>query len=285
MKLSIRLEKLIDQQNRMTEAISPVIKMQEQMTKAVNPIIELQEQMIESMKPILEINKKLKDLLDPLINIEWKELSDRVAKRVIHIDQQLKKYEKLLWCLDIETLAVLEEKQIKTEGLSNYVKENLPVYIEGILSDPMFSLHSSLIQETYSAYNAGYYKLCIFPLFATFEHIINSWFDGNIQQESILITKKPQGRRYYNKINKLVDNDKDSDLKAFIQVYTFTILRIYLKTFKAFGDELNSQLNRHSVVHGFHDYDSITETDVLKLFQLLKATMILPYVSVEKMNM
>lgn len=298
-KLSNRIEQIINQQSRIAEAINPVIKLQErmaenlkpviglqeQMEKAVTPIIELGERMNEAMKPIVAMNIRIKERLDPLINIDWKGLSEAAAERVKYTDQQLKEYEDLLWCLDIETLAVLEEKQMKIGDLPKHVKESLEEYMEEILGDPMFSLHSSLIEETYAVYNSGHYKLCIFPLFAVFEHIINSWIDGNIQGESILITKRPQGRRYYTKINKLVDYDKDSELKVYIKVYALSVLRVYLKTFETFGDEPNKELNRHSVAHGFHDYDSITETDVLKLFQLIKATMILPYISVEEINM
>ncbi|MBE1556292.1 hypothetical protein [Sporosarcina limicola] len=269
-KLSIEMERLIEYQK--------------QMARAVMPMVELQEKIVESMKPIFEMNTRIKELFEPLANIDWRALSDAAAERIKYTDGQLKEYGELLWCLDIETLAVVEEKQVGIEDLPKHIKESLPEYIEEVLGDPMFALHSSLIKETYAAYNSGYYKLCIFPLFAVFEHIINSWFDGNIQGESILITKRPQGRRYHTKINKLVDGDKGNELNAYIKVFAFSVLRVYLKTFETFGDEPNKELNRHSVAHGFHDYDSITETDVLKLFQLLKATTILSYITVEDIN-
>lgn len=62
-------------------------------------------------------------------------------------------------------------------------------------------------------------------------------------------------------------------------MFAQSVLRMYEKTFVSIPEQLNKELNRNSITHGFHDYDSITQEDVLKLFQLLKAALILKYVS------
>lgn len=53
------------------------------------------------------------------------------------------------------------------------------------------------------------------------------------------------------------------------------------KTFVGVPKELCQELNRNSIAHGFHDYDSITKEDILKLFQLLKSTLVLRYFNVK----
>ncbi|WP_394584556.1 hypothetical protein [Cytobacillus firmus] len=145
-----------------------------------------------------------------------------------------------------------------------------------------FKLHTSLIDESYSAYKSGLYKLCAFSLFAAFEHVIASWYDGNLTKENISVDKKPKARKLYRRIESIAKNEKEQD--EFIKVFALSVLRMYQKTFSFIPEQLNKELNRNSIAHGFHDYNSITKTDILKLFQLLKASTILELISVDELH-
>lgn len=236
----------------------------------------------ELYKPFAEISNAIKRITSSLNRIDWSSLSKAAAERIKEIDGLLIEHEEYNWCLDIDIFDAIGEQETTFDKLSvsEYVDENLEQYVAELTEDPMFELHISLIEETYEAYKAGYYKLCTFPLFSTFEHIIASWYEGNINNDEISVRVRPKGRQLYNKIKKL--NNEEKGQSEYIKVFAQSVLRMYEKTFVTFPDEPNKELNRHSIAHGFHDYDSITKTEVLTLFQLLKASLILKYISLEE---
>lgn len=83
----------------------------------------------------------------------------------------------------------IEEGEIELKELSNHVNANLEGLVKELIAEPIFKLHTSLIAESYSAYKSGLYKLCAFSLFAAFEHVIASWYDGNLSKENISVDK------------------------------------------------------------------------------------------------
>lgn len=178
-----------------------------------------------------------------------------------------------MWCLDFPIVANIMDECISIEMVPEYIENNLENYIEELVSDPMFKIHTPLIKEAYKAYNLGLYKLCVFPLFSTFEHVFSLWCEGKIKIEKIAIDDKPNSRGLYYKVKP--EEYKKAPEEYFTQLFTNSILRMYKKLFLSIPNELGKELNRNSIMHGFYDYDSITKKDVLKLFQLLKSTMIL----------
>lgn len=86
-------------------------------------------------------------------------------------------------------------------------------------------------------------------------------------------------RKLYRKIENITKNKKEQD--EFIKVFALSVLRMYQKTFSFIPEQLNKELNRNSIAH---DYNSITKTDILKLFQLLKASTILELISVDELH-
>lgn len=260
------------------------IKIQTSMYDKLKPIVDAQRRIykpyIELQRRIKEMSRTIERITAPLNSIDINEIGKAVSEKIKEIDDLLKEKEEYLWCLDIDILDALEYEEITNSTLEIYVDESLDQYIEDIISDPIYALHASLIRETYEAYKAGYYKLCSFSLFAAFEHVIASWYEGNISEEEISINVKPKARRLYQKIERLTENEQAQ--RGFIKIFAQSVLRIYKKTFVFFSDELNTELNRNSIAHGFHDYDSITKTDILKLFQLLKASLILKDISLDE---
>lgn len=86
-------------------------------------------------------------------------------------------------------------------------------------------------------------------------------------------------RKRLEKIEPLTKNAKEQ--REFLKVFAQSVLRIHQSTFTNIPEELNKELNRNSIAHGFHDYDSIGQTDILKLFQLLKSSLVLRVVDRE----
>ncbi|KAA0766482.1 hypothetical protein DN410_02980 [Bacillus sp. SH5-2] len=219
-----------------------------------------------------ETRKYIKGIMEA---IDWGAISDAAAETLTELDTFLQKYEENYWCFDYEIMDLIGEDEINEESIIEYVESKLESYIAEITKDPLFELHVTLINETYEAYKLGLYKLCAMPLFAVFEHIIASWREGNIKEGVIEINKKPKLRRLF----KIIDPDKFNEVEheQFSKIFALSVLRMFKKTFVNVPENLCQNLNRNSLTHGFHDYNSITKVDILKLFQLLKASMVLKY--------
>ncbi|RNC97382.1 hypothetical protein [Lysinibacillus halotolerans] len=265
-------ERINEIQKQFLSSVQPVIDLRR---KLIEPITEMQKQISEALRPFTQITEAINQLTAPLKGIDWDALSKAAAERLKEIDAFLKEQEDNLWCIDVDLLDALENEEVS--NYADYIDSKLDEYVLEITSDPIYELHVSLIKETYGAYKAGYYKLCTFPLFSTFEHIVASWYEGNITEEEIAVNLKPKQKWLYYKIQKLTNEENGQE--GFIKVFAQSVLRMYEKTFVSIPEQLNKELNRNSITHGFHDYDSITQEDVLKLFQLLKAALILKYVS------
>ncbi|PGN13219.1 hypothetical protein CN954_12250 [Bacillus cereus] len=236
------------------------------------PLIDMQDVFLENMYVFSEINQHITGLMN---SIDWEAISEKASERIKEIDSLLQEHEKNFWCLDFEILDAIEDSEMTQEIISEYIDENLDLYIEEIIKDPMYELHVTLIQETYEAYKRGFYKLCAMSLFAAFEHVIASWRAGNIKADVVSIRQKPNVRRLYYKIEPEVYSEIEQE--QFTKVFAISVFRMFKKTFEKIPDEICQELNRNSIAHGFYDYDSLTKTDILRLFQLLKSTLVIRY--------
>ncbi|TNP09357.1 hypothetical protein FHY65_05465 [Bacillus cereus] len=218
-----------------------------------------------------DFNAHLKAIME---SIDLESLDDKIATRLKWIDNLLLELEKEFLCLDMEIFDALEGKQVTDEEILEYISQNLESYVEVITKDPMYELHETLIKETYEAYKGGLYKICVMPLFAAFEHVLATWSDGKINTNLVSVRQKPLRRRVASiKPEEFIDIEQEQ----YIKVFSLSVLRMLGKTFVGVPKELCQELNRNSIAHGFHNYDSITKEQVLKLFQLLKSTLILRY--------
>ncbi|MBJ7932215.1 hypothetical protein COL82_31405 [Bacillus toyonensis] len=275
-RLREEVRKEVQKGTQLTKSIQAIIDIQKStmdLIRAIHPpVIDIHDSFIENMSVFSEMNEHIAGLMNI---IDWESISDTAAERIKEIDMLLKEHEENFWCLDFEILNVVEEDEMNQEHISEYVSKNLDSYVEEIVKDPMYELHATLIQETYEAFKGGYYKLCAMPLFAAFEHVLATWGDGNINADMVSVRQKP----IIFKVTKAINPEKYSEIEEeqFIKVFSLSVIRMLHKTFVGVPNELCQELNRNSIAHGFHDYDAITKTDILKLFQLLKSTLVIKY--------
>jgi len=228
--------------------------------------IKLQEQIVRMFQPFVKTVDGLKE--------SSQVMNQAAIEKLKEADAFLRKQEDQMWCIDVHFYDVIQNGRVG--HYADYIDSKLSEYIQEMTTDPIYELHKSLMTETYKAYRAGYYKLCTFPLFSIFEHIVALWSEGKITKERMTVNKKPRKRKLYKRIQELLKerNAQERVIKVFAQ----SVLRMYIKTFVPIPEQLNKELNRNSIAHGYHDYDAITRGDALKLFQLLKSTMILKYI-------
>lgn len=219
--------------------------------------------------------------------IDWKAIKEHHEQFTNNIFQLLQETQKELWCLDIDLASQIVENEVKRSEIENHIRDNLDLYIKDLKDEPLFALHSSLIQEAYEAYQLGHYKLCTISLFAPFEHIFVCWFEGYIDGEDVNVRQRPKrperGNSIIGRSRKLMNTEyNETERKQLMIILTMPIVHFYSKTFGKFSEHTpDRKLNRNALMHGFYNYDSITEVDVLKLFQLLKSLTVLEYLSYE----
>ncbi|WP_241676076.1 hypothetical protein [Bacillus thuringiensis] len=275
-----KMKPIIDMQNAIHEKMKPIIDMQNAVHEKVKPIIDIKNEAHEKMQPILEAQEKVNKLIQPLIDmlnrIDWDLIRESVRERIKEIEGILIEQENNFWCLDMDSMLAIMEGKITQDDLTEYVDANLESYITKIIQDPMYELHATLIEETYRAYKAGLYKLCTMPLFAAFEHIFTLWYMGKINTDGVTVNYRPDVKRLYYKIKpEKYKEDNDVEQEGLNTIFSLSVLRMYKNIFIKIPDELCQELNRNSIAHGYHNYDSLTKVEVLKLFQLLKSALIL----------
>ncbi|AHA71024.1 hypothetical protein ABE47_06745 [Bacillus thuringiensis] len=280
-------QEYIDLDNRMQEQFRPMLELGKSIQEQFKPMLELGESIKEQFKPILEMQKRIQEQYQPLFeqinkykNINWDILDRDAAEELKQIDSVLIEHEKEYWCLDMKIAASIVKGDLKEENLSKYVEDNLEEYVAEIIRNPIYEIHKTLIEEAYEAYKIGLYKLCIMPLFAAFEHVIAFWFKGNITPSMVSIKSNPKIWGLHKKIKP--EEYRELEVEQIKEVFAASVLNTFNKTFIKGTDELGTNLNRNSIAHGFHDYNTLSKVDALKLFQLLKSAFILQYVSPKK---
>ncbi|MCW4657023.1 hypothetical protein OOG41_18170 [Bacillus sp. AS_5] len=286
-RLNEQLKPIWKSVERLNEQFKPIRKFEERLNEQFKPMQESVERLNEQFKPILEIQKRIQEQYQPLFeqinkykNINWDILDQAAAEELKQIDSVLIEHEKEYWCLDMKIAASIVKGDLKEGNLSKYVEDNLEAYVAEIIQNPIYEIHTTLIEEAYEAYKIGLYKLCIMPLFAAFEHVIAFWFKGNITKEMVSIKSNPKIWGLHNKIKP--EEYRELEVEQIKEIFAASVLNTFKKTFIKGTDELGTNLNRNSIAHGFHDYNTLSKVDALKLFQLLKSALILQFVSPKK---
>ncbi|WP_240527245.1 hypothetical protein [Bacillus thuringiensis] len=239
------------------------IDMAQSWYKQNQQIIEAQKMWHEQIQAIIELCN----------NIDWDSMREVVAELGKDLNQILAEQVEDYWCLDMDIAIALANGKITKDGLSEYVDEKIDSFIEEIVQDPIYELHATLILETYEAYKVGLYKLCAMPLFAAFEHVVKLWCLGYIKKEKIVVNLKPDIWGVKKKIAPKEYNHIEKENLS--KIFALSVFRMYEKTFDNIPKQLGHELNRNAIAHGYYDYDSVSKIDILKLFQLLKSTLIL----------
>ncbi|MGG3115271.1 hypothetical protein [Bacillus paranthracis] len=269
------IETFIDTGRVVREAMQPTIQ---SLAKTIPLIIETRNKFIESMKPVFEM---IEQVSRAVTEIDWEQIRQDRVEYLKEIDKKLKEYENEFWCLDLMTYSDMVDQGISIDTIPKYIENNLESCIEDIVSDPIYEHHASLIIEAYQAYKVGLYKVCAFPLLATFERIIASWYVGNVREDKIEIKKTRKVKRLYNEIDP--DMYKSVDQELMFEMFSLSVLRTFKKLFIT-ASKPYQELNRHSIAHGFHDYEHLAKIDILKLFQLLKAATLLRFLDSKKVK-
>ena len=276
---------------KLVSPMEPLIKMSLEQQRLVQPLVDptllkpmfkyletmtmLQESVQNAMRvavnPILNHIQRINDTIKA---IDWEKVSENARQQIKEIDTLLREKDRELWCLDYSLAdMVLSNSDADTiTEIAVYVESNLDNYLEFYRTESIYTMHIDLLTEAISAYKDGYFKLCLGSLFTVVEYLITSWYVGDLNN----IGGRPNQKNLYHRVDKLTKDEQSELDKVFAQ----SILRVYKEMFKSdYGEEFSDTLNRHSIAHGYHNYESIKKEDTLKIFQLIKSMSLLNDVS------
>ena len=263
--------------------LSPILEIGKAFSERIKPfqiaMQQLQQLLFEQISSISEafeaFGKAVNSMMD---EIDWDSLREALRDKLKNWEEFMIHYEKDCWAVDGNMLDAFEDGEYKSNDIEKYVEDHINEYIEFFNANSLYSRHSSLINEAYELYNLGYYKHCTFSLLAVFDYILaNTFKDYSPNTLPKKVKNKP---KQYDKISayiKTTDDELAFDIMFFRRVYN-----VYDIIFKPCWNQHPEQLNRNWIAHGLYEYDKIGKSDVLKLFQLLKATSILNDISFVK---
>ena len=137
-----------------------------------------------------------------------------------------------------------------------------------------------LLEQSYSAFKSG--QIHVVPLFAVIEGIVSSAFkvyEVDVNVKPMLKNKKD---KLYFKLSDYVESKEDE--LAVNMIFFRRVFNVYSELFQPSWDRHPNQINRNWMMHGSYEYARVTKTDVIKLFQLIKALEVVDHISFEKPN-
>jgi hypothetical protein len=189
----------------------------------------------------------------------------------------MSEFDKECWAITPEMLDAIEDEEYDATEIERYVEDHLNDYIMFFQEDSLYVKNKVLIKEVYELYKQEFYMHCAFSLLAIFEDILNTAFSNYEHGKDMKIkNRKPD---LYTKTKNFIESNEERlavNILFFRRVYN-----VYNIIFKPCWEEHPEQINRNWIAHGKYNYESINKTDILKLFQLLKASSILNEITFE----
>jgi hypothetical protein len=222
---------------------------------------------------------------NPIFNLEpidWTSLSKGLKLQLDAYEQKFSLYDVDLWAIDESIFDLIEtsEELPCSQKIEIHVEESLDLYMDYFHKEELYKKYVSLLEQSYSAYNSKQYALATFPLFAIIEGLINASF----RDYEIDLNLKPSLRKHKSKLYfKLNDYIETTEDEIAINILFFRrVFYVYKVLFDPSWNQQPHQINRNWIMHGSYHYDKINKQDILKLFQLIKATEVLKNINFVK---
>lgn len=270
-----------------SSALDSILKVNEQYTKVMRDFFKSLEkfdapfkELQNSMQPVLESLDKIgsfaKKLNESLINIDFKGFHERVKKLLEDIKIKTDELSEHDIYLDIDALENIDLANIHVdlnrEKIMRVFEDELDSKVNVLLEEPVLVIHKELIRQSYNSYLNKDFIVATMAIYPVIEHFVTTWStheDGEI--DPMQLPERYTGTRVKKLLKKYeIDNDAFAELE---KMFLLNVLEGYIKIFTPHIEEFKSGLQRNSTLHGYHDFNSISKTDYIKLIQLLKATL------------
>lgn len=223
----------------------------------------------------------------PLIEIDLSGVKERLKARLEEYELLMRRYDLELWAIDsnlFDCLVELDdiEEPPAIEVIEQFIESKLDSYMKGFTKTSIYNNYLMLLEQSYSAFKSGQFVLASFPLFAVIEGIVSSAFkvyEVDVNAKPMLKNKKD---KLYFKLSDYVESKEDE--LAVNMIFFRRVFNVYSELFQPSWDRHPNQINRNWMMHGSYEYARVTKTDVIKLFQLIKALEVVDHISFEKPN-
>lgn len=268
-------------------AFDSILKVNEQYTKVVRDFFKSMEkfdapfkELQNSMQPVLEsfdeIGSFAKNINKRLINIDFKGFHERVQKLLEEIKLKTGELSGHDIYLDIDALENIDlaniHEDLNREKIMRVFEGELDRKVNILLEEPVLVIHKELIRQSYNSYLNKDYIVATMAIYPVIEHFITTWSTHEEgEMDPMQVPLRYTGTRIKKLLEKYeIDNEAFAELE---KMFLLNALEGYFKIFIPNIEEFRGGLQRNSTLHGYHDFNSISKTDYIKLIQLLKATL------------
>ncbi|MFD0682303.1 MULTISPECIES: hypothetical protein [unclassified Paenibacillus] len=248
-------------------------------------IATIQQKIADSLAPIVKKVMEIQQAFQPLVeqvgrfalSIDWEKIQDAIKLRLQHYEEFMSKYDVECWAITPELLEAFEDEEYKVTEIEKYVEDHLNEYIIYFKKEPLYEKHRALIGEAYELYMQKFYMHCAFSLMAIFENILSNAFSNYKLGTDVKIKNRRPDLH-----TKTTSYIKSNEERLALNILFFRrVYNVYDIIFKPYWDTHPEQINRNWIAHGKYDFERINKSDILKLFQLLKALSILNEITFE----
>lgn len=242
----------------------------------IAPFMKLQrsiQPMLESLEKIGNIAKKLNESIE---KIDFDKLHEQVKQLLEDIKRNVDDLSEHDIYIDIDELENIDIANIN-EGLSRekimrVLEDELEMKIGVLLEEPVLVLHKELIRQSYNSYLNKDFIVATLAIYPVIEHFVTTWSTHeNGEIDPLQVPKRKTNTRVKNLLKKHeIGSETFEELE---KLFLLNALKGYIKIFALDIKEFRGGLQRNAALHGYHDFNSISNKDYIKLIQLLKATL------------
>lgn len=270
-----------------SSALDSILKVNEQYTKVMRDFFKSLEKFDapfkdfqNSMQPVLESLDKIgslaKKLNESLSSIDFNGFQERVKNLLKDIKIKTDELSEHDIYIDLDVLENIDlaniHEDLNREKIMRILEDELDMKVNVLLEEPVLVMHKELIRQSYNSYLNKDFIVATMAIYPVIEHFVTTWStheDGEI--DPMQVPKRHTSTRVKKLLEEYeIDNEVFAELE---KRFLLNALEGYIKIFTPRIEEFKGGLQRNSTLHGYHDFNSISKNDYIKLTQLLKATL------------
>lgn len=240
------------------------------------PIQNLQE----SMRPILNtletVGNIAKQMQEKLNQFDFSKFHQRIKELLEDIERNIEELSEEDIYIDTDVLESSEflsiSESLAKENVLKVLEDQLEKTINRLMDEPVLILHKEVLRQSHNSYASNNFIVATMSIYPIIEHFITTWSshkDGEINPMEL--PKKYTVTRVKNLMQRYeIDREAFEELEKIFVMYA---LKGYINIFVPSIQEFKGGLQRNSTLHGYHDYNTISKYDYIKIVQLLKAAL------------
>lgn len=240
------------------------------------PIQNLQKSMSPILAYLETVGNIAKQMQEKLNQFDFSKFHQRIQELLEVIERNIEELSEEDIYIDMDVLDSSEflsiSESLAKENVLKVLEDQLEKTINRLMDEPVLILHKELLRQSQNSYTSNNFIVATMSIYPIIEHFITTWSthkDGEINPMEL--PKKYTATRVKNLMHRYeIDREAFEELEKIFAMYA---LKGYINIFLPSIQEFKGGLQRNSTLHGYHDYNTISKYDYIKIVQLLKATL------------